>query len=69
MLRNDRNREEQIETLEPITLLKADFKLLAKMLAKRLSLVLEKVTGDVQIYAIQSKSIQKRPPSHVTHHK
>ncbi len=55
--RKDADKGDVIDNFRPITLLNAEFKILAKVLANRLALVVEKLVGEAQTCAIPGRSI------------
>ena len=46
LLRKDPNKGDHIDNFRPVTLLNTDYKILAKVLAKRLALVVGRLVGD-----------------------
>ena len=57
LLRKDPNKGDHIDNFRPVTLLNTDYKILAKVLAKRLALVVGRLVGDAQTCAIPNRSI------------
>ncbi|GAB1597330.1 hypothetical protein Ahia01_000009400 [Argonauta hians] len=57
LLRKDPDKGDAVENFRPITLLNADFKILARVLAKRLALVVSGLIGRAQTCAIPGRSI------------
>jgi hypothetical protein len=57
LLRKDPNKGDHIDNFRPVTLLNTDYKILAKVLSKRLALVVGGLVGDAQTCGIPNRSI------------